>query len=153
MLQQVDLVRHLLFLKIPDGFFLGPALLFKDQVQFRDAAHLVLDPDNILAVQLDAGQADKHAVAHGILNANPLIRIKMTKGQQHHKAQGTLVNAAAFLVFQRQGSQSTVLAKHVIELADHAAGLGCQGAAGKRAKRFQASLDSGAFREFFFVVH
>ena len=76
-LQQVDLVRHLLFLKVPDGFFLGPALFLKDQVQFRQTAHFIFNPDDILTVQVDSGQADKHAVGDGLLDPDPLVGIEV----------------------------------------------------------------------------
>ena len=77
MLQQVDLVRHLLFLKVLDGLVLGPALLFKDQIQVCQAAHFVFNPDDILTVQVDSGQADKHAVADGVLDPDPLVGIEV----------------------------------------------------------------------------
>ena len=153
MLQQVDFVRHLLFFEITDRVFLGPALLFKNKIQFSQPAHLVLNSDDILTVQFNAGQADKHAVADGIFDPDPLIRIKVAKGEQHHKTQGALIDPAAFLVFQRQGRQGAVLTEYVVQFAYDAAGLGRQGASGESVKRFQAIHDGFAFREFFFVVH
>ena len=153
MLQQGNLVLLLLLFEVADGVILRPPFLFKNEVQVSQSAHLIFNPDNILAVQIHAGEADKHAVADGILDPYPLIGIKVAERQQHHKTQGALIDPAPFLIFQGQGDQRTVLAELVIQLADHAAGLGGKGSHGERVQRFQARSDCGAFREFFFFVH
>ena len=153
MLQQGNLVILLFFLEVPDGVFLRPAFLFKNEIQVGNAVHFVFNADDILAVQLYTGQADKHAVADGVFNPDTLVGIKVAECQQHDKTQGTLINPASFLVFQCQGDERAVLAKLVIQLADHAAGLGGKRTHRKSVQRFQARNDGGAFRKFFFVVH
>ena len=143
----------LLLFEVADGIILCPPFLFKNEIQVCQPVHFIFDPDDILAVQVHSGETDKHAVADGVLNPDPLVGIEVAERQQHHKTQGTLIDPAPFLIFQGQGDQRAVLAELVIQLADHAAGLGGKRTHGKSVQRFQARSDCSAFREFFFVVH
>ena len=75
MLQQGNLVLLLLLFEIPDGVFLCPPFLFKNEIQVCQPVHFIFNPDDVLAVQLHTGQAHKHAVTDGILDPDPLVRI------------------------------------------------------------------------------
>ena len=153
MFQQGNFILLLLLFEVADGIILCPPFLFKNEIQVCQPVHFIFDPDDILAVQVHSGETDKHAVADGVLNPDPLVGIEVAERQQHHKTQGTLIDPAPFLIFQGQGDQRAVLAELVIQLADHAAGLGGKRTHGKSVQRFQARSDCSAFREFFFVVH
>ena len=151
--KQFHLVLLFFFLKVADGVLPRPLLPGEDQVQLDDAAHLVLDADDILAVQLHARETDENAVADGIFDADLLVGKKMPQGQQHYKTEGALVDPAAFLMLQRQGRQRAVAAERIVQLNHDAAGQRGQRAARKSVQADKAVPDGGPFREFFLIVH
>ena len=151
--QQLDLILLPLVFEVLDRVLLCPAPLLEFQVQLRQAAHLILNADDILAVQLDIRQPDEHAVTHGVFDPYPLHGKEVPQGQQHHKAQGTLIDPAAFLVLQRQRNQGAVLHERVIQFPYHTAGLSRQRSARKSVQRFQTLLDGLALRKLFCIVH
>ena len=152
-LQQLHLVRLFLLAEIADGVFPCPLFPGEDQVQVYNPVHFVFNPHDVLPVQFDTRQADEHAVADGVFNPHLLIGVEMPQREQHHKTEGTLVNPASFLVFQRQGRQRAVPAQRIVQLNHDAAGQRGQRAPRKSIQRLQAVPDGGSFREFFLVVH
>ena len=150
--QQLHLVRLARFAEVLDGVLPGPDLAGELQIQFDDAAHLVLDADDVLAVQLHLGQADKDAVADGVFDADLLVRVEMAQGQEHHETEGALIDAAAFLVLQGEGRERAIMAQGIVQLADDTAGQGGQRSAGKSIQPDQTVPYGGPFRKFFLIV-
>ena len=120
--EQVDLVGLLLLLEVADCILPGPLLPGEGQVQLHQAAHLIFDPDDILAMKRYPRQADKHTIADRVFDPDLLIGIQMAQGKQHDKTQGAFVYPAPFLMLQGQRNQRAVRTDGFVQLPHNTAG-------------------------------
>ena len=131
--------RHLVLLavrgEILNRVLLLPGFLFKGQILRRQFPHRPLRLRNLLRRQRCAGQADKYAVPHGILDAHLPPRLGAAQRQQHHKAQRTLIDAPSLIVPQGQGLQRAAARRRVTKLQHLSAAL-----RGQHAPRIAACL-------------
>ena len=121
-LEQIDLVRLAVLLEPGGGVVQRPLALVKGQVRCDDRFHFPADGLAVGLRRIAPRQVDGYAAADAVLNADALARPQPPDGQQRHKAQAALIDAAAFLIRQRQGDQRAVMQHRVAHL-QHAASL------------------------------
>ena len=102
--EQLHLVLLAVLFKAGDGVIQRPLPLVKGQIGLHNALHFRVDGRRIRRRQLAAQGVQIHAAAHAVLNAHPLPRHQPPEGQQRHKPQRALINAAALLV--REGERT-----------------------------------------------
>ena len=112
--------RHLVLLavrgEIRYRLLLLPGFLLKGQIRKGNLPHRLLRLRHLLRCKRRAGQADKYAMPHGILNAHLAPRLGAAQGQQHHKAQRALIDAPSLIIPQGQGFQRAVARHRVAKL-------------------------------------